>query len=114
MTKVDKAVYKCPCCDYCTHFPKALEAHQRFRKHYAPYIVGSQGQEIFVPANTPINVVINGEAFDEKAVKKAIEEAVEAIEEAVEAIEEAVEESTVTAEKKKRTVRKPRKKAAEE
>ena len=100
MTKVDKAVYKCPCCDYCTHFPKALEAHQRFRKHYAPYIVGSQGQEIIVPANTPINVVINGEAFDEKAVKKAIDEA--------------VEESTVKAEKKKRTVRKPRKKAAEE
>lgn len=100
MTKVDKAVYKCPCCDYCTHFPKALEAHQRFRKHYAPYIVGSQGQEIIVPANTPINVVVNGEAFDEKAVKKAIEEA--------------VEESTVKAEKKKRTVRKPRKKAAEE
>lgn len=107
MTKVDKAVYKCPCCDYCTHFPKALEAHQRFRKHYAPYIVGSQGQELIVPANTPINVVINGEAFDEKAVKKAIEEAVEAI-------EEAVEESTVTAEKKTKTARKPRKKAAEE
>ena len=100
MTKVDKAVYKCPCCDYCTHFQKALEAHQRFRKHYAPYIVGSQGQEIIVSANTPINVVINGEAIDEKAVKKAIEEA--------------VEESTVKAEKKKRTVRKPRKKAAEE
>lgn len=100
MTKVDKAVYKCPCCDYCTHFPKALEAHQRFRKHYAPYIVGSQGQEIIVPANMPINVVINGEAFDEKAVKKAIEEA--------------VEESTVKAEKKTKTTRKPRKKAAEE
>ena len=100
MTKVDKAVYKCPCCDYCTHFPKALEAHQRFRKHYAPYIVGSQGQEIIVPANTPINVVINGEAFDEKAVKKAIDEA--------------VEESTVKAEKKTKTTRKPRKKAAEE
>lgn len=29
-----KAVYKCPVCDYCTHFPKALEAHQRFRKHF--------------------------------------------------------------------------------
>lgn len=31
----DKVIYKCPCCDYCTHFPKALEAHQRFRKHFA-------------------------------------------------------------------------------
>lgn len=107
MTKVDKAVYKCPCCAYCTHFPKALEAHQRFRKHYAPYIVGSQGPEFIVPADTPINVLINGESVDEKVIKEAIEEAVEAI-------EEAVEESTVKAEKKKRTVRKPRKKAAEE
>ena len=72
MTKVDKAVYKCPCCDYCTHFPKALEAHQRFRKHYAPYIVGSQGQELIVPANTPINVVINGEALMKKQSKKQL------------------------------------------
>lgn len=31
----DKAIYHCPCCDYVTHFPKALEAHQSFRNHYA-------------------------------------------------------------------------------
>ena len=95
----DKAVYKCPCCDYCTHFPKALEAHQRFRKHFAPYIVGSYGPEFIVPANTPMNVVINGESVDEKVIKEAIEEAVE---------------STVKAEKKTKTVRKPRKKAEKE
>lgn len=95
----DKAVYKCPCCDYCTHFPKALEAHQRFRKHFAPYIVGSYGPELIVPADTPINVLINGESVDEKVIKEAIEEAVE---------------STVKAEKKTKTVRKPRKKAEKE
>lgn len=95
----DKAVYKCPCCEYSTHFPKALEAHQRFRKHFAPYIVGSCGPEFIVPADTPINVLINGESVDEKVIKEAIEEAVE---------------STVKAEKKKRTVRKPRKKAEKE
>ena len=27
-------VYKCPCCNYVTHFEKALEAHQRFKKHF--------------------------------------------------------------------------------
>lgn len=102
----DKAVYKCPCCEYSTHFPKALEAHQRFRKHFAPYIVGSCGPELIFPADTPINVLINGESVDEKVIKEAIEEAVETIEEAV--------ESTVKAEKKTKTVRKPRKKAAEE
>ena len=95
----DKAVYKCPCCEYCTHFPKALEAHQRFRKHFAPYIIGSYGPEFIVPANTPMNVVINGESVDEKVIKEAIEEAVE---------------STVKAEKKTKTVRKPRKKAEKE
>lgn len=42
MTKVDKAVYKCPCCNYCTHFPKAMEAHQRFRKHF--FIVKAEEQ----------------------------------------------------------------------
>ena len=31
----DKAVYKCPKCGYVTHFKKALEAHMRFRKHFA-------------------------------------------------------------------------------
>lgn len=30
----NKTVYKCPCCDYVTHFAKALEAHQRFKKHF--------------------------------------------------------------------------------
>ena len=95
----DKAVYKCPCCAYCTHFPKALEAHQRFRKHFAPYIVGSYGPEFIVPADTPINALINGESVDEKVIKEAIEEAVE---------------STVKAEKKTKTVRKPRKKAEKE
>ena len=34
MMTADKAVYKCPCCDYSTHFLKALEAHQRHRKHF--------------------------------------------------------------------------------
>ena len=32
---VNKAVFRCPCCDYVTHFEKALEAHQRHRKHFA-------------------------------------------------------------------------------
>lgn len=32
----DKAIYKCPCCEYRTHFLKALEAHQKFLKHYKP------------------------------------------------------------------------------
>ena len=31
---VDKVVYKCPCCGFVTHFEKALEAHQRHRKHF--------------------------------------------------------------------------------
>lgn len=97
----DKAVYKCPCCEYCTHFPKALEAHQRFRKHFAPYIVGSYGPEFIVPADTPINVLINGESVDEKVVKEAIEEAVEIV-------------NSLQAEKKTKTVRKPRKKAEKE
>ena len=95
----DKAVYKCPKCDYRTHFPKALEAHMKFRKHFVPHIIGSQGQEFIVPANTPINVVINGESVDEKVIKEAIEEAVE---------------STVKAEKKTKTVKRPRKKAEKE
>ena len=30
-----RQILNCPCCDYVTHFPKALEAHQAFRKHYA-------------------------------------------------------------------------------
>lgn len=30
----NKTIYKCPCCDYVTHFAKALEAHQRFKKHF--------------------------------------------------------------------------------
>ena len=98
MAELKKAVYKCPCCDYCTHFPQALDAHQRFRKHFAPYIVGSYGPEFIVPADTPINVLINGESVDEKAIKDAIEEAVE----------KSVEEPVVKAEDKKR---KPRSKA---
>lgn len=98
---MDRQVYKCPCCAYCTHFPKALEAHQRFRKHFAPYIVGSQGPELIVPADTPINVLINGESVDEKVVKEAIEEAVEIV-------------NSLQAEKKTKAVRKPRKKAVKE
>ena len=31
---VSKAVYKCPVCGYITHFEKALEAHQKHRKHF--------------------------------------------------------------------------------
>lgn len=33
---VNKPVYKCPVCGYETHFPKALEAHMKVRKHKAP------------------------------------------------------------------------------
>ena len=95
----DKAVYKCPKCDYCTHFPKALEAHIKFRKHFAdggPVKAGEpkkldeiQPSEQVIPADM-------GETFDEKEVKEAIVNSLE------------------TAEKKTKTVKRPRKKAEKE
>ena len=77
MTKVDKAVYKCPCCDYCTHFPKAMEAHQRFRKHFRDAEAVRKADD---PHGTQINNEINGEGFTteeaEQMFKKNIETAV--------------------------------------
>ena len=32
--KADKKLYKCPKCDYVTHFEPALKAHMNFRKHF--------------------------------------------------------------------------------
>ena len=95
----DKAVYKCPCCAYCTHFPKALEAHQRFRKHFADGGSVKVGKPVKLAESQPPEQTIPAEydvkTFDEKAIKEAVE-------------------STVKAEKKTKTVRKPRKKAEKE
>lgn len=48
----DKAIYHCPCCDYVTHFPKALEAHQSFRKHFKTE-PGKAEEPVIVPVIEP-------------------------------------------------------------
>jgi len=52
----DKATYKCPVCGYFTHFEKALEAHQRHRKHFPK----PEPMEVPEPEKTP-------EIIEEKA-----------------------------------------------
>lgn len=52
----DKAIYKCPVCGFLTHFPKALEAHQRHRRHFVepetPVV-----EEVVAPEQKPETVV---------------------------------------------------------
>lgn len=96
MAKADRPVYKCPCCDYCTHFPKALEAHQKFRKHF-PAIGGKVKAEKshIIGEEYPVEVTTE----DETIVKDVCKEVHKAM------------KTKADVEKK---VRRPRKKAAEE
>ena len=63
----DKPVYQCPCCEYCTHFPKALEAHQRFRKHFAVVKVAEK------PKEDPKKEVTENVQKTVKTVQKSVE-----------------------------------------
>lgn len=75
----DRATYKCPMCDYHTHFLKALEAHQRHRKHFpAPEPVEVKEPEVkpdiieeTVPAEEPAVVVKKTRKPRKKAVKES-------------------------------------------
>lgn len=60
----NKPVYKCPVCDYVTHFPKALEAHMHFRKHEA------KQAEALVEVKEEPAIVAEVKQADETPVKK--------------------------------------------
>ena len=80
----NRAIYKCPVCGYLTHFEKALEAHQRHRRHF-PKPEAPVEEEVIIPAEEP-EVVKEAETAEEPAVvvkktrkprKKAVKESEE-------------------------------------
>ena len=89
----DRAVYKCPKCGYVTHFPKALEMHMKFRKHFAE------------------SVPVKTEEHDKPAEIQPSEQVFPAD---IPDIKDDVAESLETAVTESKTVRKPRRKAAKE
>ncbi len=71
---VDKAVYKCPCCDYVTHFKKALEAHQRHRKHFPPMKAETVKQEPVEAQETTVTETVTVKKTRKPRTKKAVKE----------------------------------------
>jgi len=63
----EKVIYKCPCCDYCTHFPKALEAHQRFRKHF---VIVEAEEQPKAEVTENVQKSVKNVQKEEKTVKK--------------------------------------------
>ena len=75
----DKAIYRCPVCGYLTHFEKALEAHQRHRKHFpkpeepVEAVIIPEGPEVVETAEEPAVVVKKTRKPRRKAVKESEE-----------------------------------------
>ena len=63
-----KPIYKCPVCGYETHFPKALEAHMKIRKHRTPQPAPAPAAPVVEVKEEP--AIVAEEAPSEKTVKK--------------------------------------------